>query len=95
MGQFSEGQITGKGSYYFGKTGKTFTGTWVKGVLTESADPADGLKGLVIGMAMPFPISDPGAQTVGKISGLLKSKPELSYMSNGASSKDVADFKKV
>ena len=95
MGQFSEGQITGKGSYYFAKTDKTFTGTWAKGVLTESGDPADGLKGLVIGMAMPFPIKDPGAQTVGKISGLLKSKPQLGYISDGASPKDVADFKKV
>ena len=95
VGQFSEGQITGKGSYYYAKTDKTFAGTWAKGVLTESADPEDGLKGFVIDMAMPFPISDPGAQTVGKISGLLKNKPEPSYLSTGASTKDVSDFKKV
>ena len=63
--------------------------------MTASVDPDDGLKGFVIDMAMPFPIKDPAAQTVSKISDLLKNKPELGYLGDGASSKDASDFKKV
>jgi len=63
--------------------------------MTESADPGDGLKGYAIDMAMPFPVQDPAAQTVSKVSDLLKTKPELGYLSKGASAKDVSDFKKV
>ena len=64
-------------------------------MLTASADPEDGLKGFTIDMEMPFPIKDPAAQTVSKISDLLKNKPELGYLGDGASAKDAAAFKKV
>ena len=63
--------------------------------MTQSSDPEDGLKGFVIDMPMPFPIKDPEDQTVSKISNLLKNKPELSYLSEGASTKDISDFQKV
>ena len=63
--------------------------------MTESSDPEDGLKGFVIDAAMPFPVKDPGALTVSKISGLLVNKPELGDLAKGASAKDVSDFQKV